>query len=269
MSVDYSGVQLKLERAQFHLETIHAEIREFIKGDLYGPSLLDLDTEQEWQTLRWENVSPIPGHWGVVLGDFAHNCRSALDQIMCRLVEFCGAEAGYHTQFPIAVTEKQWNELVTRRDPASRKPRTHGLTDEATKVVRDCQPFVTHPGGAVAPLQRLSEISNRDKHRTLHGARAGPRKKIEHARFEPRGYVAIVKIRDLSAGNMVENGAEFAEVKIRVEKWPPPGIQMRMVFESPTVISFFDRDRKIIDLAELESLLIATRDIVQRIVEIP
>jgi hypothetical protein len=85
MNVDLSGVGAKLDRAEFHCDAINAEAQEY--AGVYLPGTIrerltrfPLDSlNEDWQAILWDHVSLPPLQWGVVLAEFVHNTRSALD----------------------------------------------------------------------------------------------------------------------------------------------------------------------------------------------
>ena len=86
MPADLSGVDVKLRRAEAHLAAIRGEMEHYIHVVLKDRVLHELEddaTESGWSLLNWTDVPPIDPMLGAVLGDFAHNVRSALDQLMC------------------------------------------------------------------------------------------------------------------------------------------------------------------------------------------
>jgi hypothetical protein len=100
--------------------------------------------------------------WGVAIGDVIHELRSALDQMVCVLVK---AKDPNHrcrdSAYPIVNTEEAWNK--------SGLSRLAG-TDNWTRIaIRSQQPFSDDPSKrGLNPLWLLRELSNIDKHRSIH-----------------------------------------------------------------------------------------------------
>jgi hypothetical protein len=273
MPVDLIGVDTKLKRAQHHLNAINTSARYFVKRKLFKPPAdfippkLDLLNE-DWQVIRWYGVTPSPLIWGAMLGDFAHDVRSALDQLIWALVLANNGTADNDTQFPVAESDAKWRDL-TDPNRADRLSPIHGISDKAFALIRDVQPFRTHPGrgrAVKAPLYKLLIVSNEDKHRTLHGSALYANSKALNLRFEPRGYIAIVGKRFPQRGLIVENGAEIARVKLRLNvPFPPPvGIQVKVAFDQPSHVGFFVGERHIINLGELKPILSDARRVLTR-----
>jgi hypothetical protein len=104
-------------------------------------------------------------HWGLVLGDFLSNLRSALDHLVWEIVSAVAAPAKPRLiQFPIArsTAELQDNQTFASIPPAFRAP------------IERFQPFKTSPNdwtpsgdSSIHPLLQLQHLSNRDKHRIV------------------------------------------------------------------------------------------------------
>jgi hypothetical protein len=111
---DFTGADLKLKWAERQLDTFNAAAKTFVEGDFrQEASLGELDFTKEWQELLWDGLQPVPPELGLILGDFVHNVRSALDYVMWELVP--DGSRGSHTQFPISESEKKWNWDVENR----------------------------------------------------------------------------------------------------------------------------------------------------------
>jgi hypothetical protein len=161
------GVRFKLTRAQEHADALHAQVEAYFE-QVPKPYETRMDLDQEtgefamWITVREE---PNP-HWGVVIGDFLHNVRSALDHLMAALVTAEGNPVTHRTQFPI-FTERMAFE-------ARAAPMMDGASAAARAVIEELQPFqVSHPDEH--PLEILRRLSNTDKHRLLFAVIALPK----------------------------------------------------------------------------------------------
>lgn len=108
----------------------------------------------------------------MLVGDYVHNVRSALDHVVWQLVIANRGAPGRHTQFPIALTEKHWRfaravehrqapddpQVVTLFEPEDRYARQHSCGFEASS-----KPLETAWGAArglpQAPLGSLRLLS--------------------------------------------------------------------------------------------------------------
>lgn len=250
------GTALKLQRAGVHLETINAAAKDFVERNMFKPHASGVfDFANEWQELIWHDVEEAPPEWGTILGDFAHNVRSALDHLVWQMVEACNGGTGYWTQFPISDSEKKWQNDIVARDPQRGPAPTSGLSPDALDFVKRFQPFRRGEEGVIGKrFHALHQISNTDKHRLLHVSAAYVNTKPKNLRIEPRGYIAIEKVEYERLGRIIENGARLARVKLRIIKQPPPGMNMQVAVDIGAHVAFMAGSRTVV-LSELRPIL--------------
>jgi hypothetical protein len=270
------GVWIKLVRAADHLDAIDTAARHFIEVELKDTVKLSKinPLDADWQEVRWESVPEVDPMLGAILGDFAHNVRSALDQLMWSVVLACGGEPGSHTYWPITESEAQWRDRITHRNIKEvGPPPTSGITEDALQLVEEFQPWVLEPRRPrEAPLMRLSRLSNEDKHRTLHLGAAIPVTYDARPVIEPRGYLAFEKLRLSPQFSPIEEGAIFARLKFRRISWPPPeGVKVYM--KAPRTgyaLAFSTADGKRVGIvSDLILMLAAAGSIVEAFEELP
>lgn len=278
MTPSLSGVEAKLDRAELHCNAINAAAKEYT--EVYLPNTVrerltrfPLDSlNEDWQPILWDNVALPPLEWGVVLGEFVHDTRSALDQLIWSLVRANGRIPGKHTQFPATESEAKWRNDVTERDITGRGlPPTDGLSDEALALVYDFQPFNRKPRrkAVTAPFYKLLRLSNEDKHRTLHLAAAYATAVPVNLRITPPGYISFAKIRRPNPGVVIENGAEIASVRIAITERPPPDVQMKVSFTLYAHVAFFADDQPMADLSDLVPMVRDARELLRRALRLP
>ncbi|HSH60363.1 MAG TPA: hypothetical protein VK988_12135 [Acidimicrobiales bacterium] len=258
---DLAGVGIKLDRAEVHLNTINAAVRNFIEVDLNNAqSFSDIDPfNQKWQVVRWREVPSVDPMLGAVLGDFVHNIRSGLDQLMWSLVRANKGKPGNYTQWPASETEGKWRDDVLERDIETRGlPPTHGLSNEAFSLVQNFQPF-RHG----AHLFRLVRLSNEDKHRTLHVGHPFLTEGPEGVRFEPRGYLDLNGLEKPNRPMPINDGTPFVRLKVRRIAWPPPEhIQVKMAFDRAGVhLGFYAGEQPIAAIGDISPMLKSAREI--------
>jgi hypothetical protein len=161
------GIVLKLDRAHQQLDSLNNDIRTFHESKPYlvHPKY---NPQTRLLTLTAHIQKPLPKHWGIQVGEIVHNLRSALDHLVWELViHHTGSPpTSNKTQFPIFETEKGY------RDRSG--PNIAGVSPEAATLIESLQPFATGKDGDPRasiqrqPLWLLHELSNFDKHRTLH-----------------------------------------------------------------------------------------------------
>lgn len=158
IGLNLSGSREKVSRANVHLESLLREVEQ-VQNERkpFTGKLVRDGAEGCWAViLRADNFNE--PQLGVILGDFIHNLRSALDYIITGLVNASpGAELNNRHQFPIFDDPQNY---------ADRAPRMlEGIT-VGLEEVRRVQPF----NGAEAhhePLFAIQFFSNSDKHRVI------------------------------------------------------------------------------------------------------
>jgi hypothetical protein len=154
LPVRLGGSAAKLRRAAKHLGELHEAITGLGVGDYY---LIERDDQGAGAT-RWvfRQSKPLPDEWAVVVGEFAHNLRSALDIAVFQLAEASEGRPGNKTAFPIFSTERDY--LAQRRNYLKGVPERHSpFFDQA-------QPFAN----TKSAFADLAWLTNEDQHRHLH-----------------------------------------------------------------------------------------------------
>lgn len=155
------GPRVKLARAQEHLSTLESEVRAFLDGQPYR-LVGEFDREASEYVVRLDGPANLPIGWSAIVGDAAHNFRSALDHLIWQLVLLNRDEPGRWNQFPIF------------RDPDEYRTRGRRMLKSVSREHREriegMQPYARGDDAEADPLWALYLISNRDKHRMLHTA---------------------------------------------------------------------------------------------------
>lgn len=100
----------------------------------------------------------------LLIGDFLHNARSTIDNLLWRIAELQGTPSK-QTLFPIFTTHSEWI--------AGAGPHVKGVSVRAQALVRSLQPYRDGNDAADHPLWLLKQLSNWDKHRGLAVVGAG------------------------------------------------------------------------------------------------
>lgn len=154
-------VRRKLGRARVTTETLRAPLDEFDR------SITANAQENPWRAIV--HHPPFDPDWELLVSDVAHQCRSALDQLVTQLVVANGGEVKQHRGgFPIATTRKDY-EGRGKKARSYRDSMLMGVSDAAKLLVDTMQPFHDEKPGA-HPLAMLQAISNWDKHKDGHPA---------------------------------------------------------------------------------------------------
>lgn len=170
-------------RADENLHTLQRYIREWRgAGDTHRiTSSLNETTGDHYVTI--ETIKPLEHvRWGMVLGDFVHNLRSALDHLVWQLTIVRDGSppdpiprhsAWEAAQFPILSNPSDWLR-VDRKGARKGRPsvqtgmgRVERVPPLAQTRIKRLQPFATRQPER-HPLWVLAELSNIDKHRFPH-----------------------------------------------------------------------------------------------------
>jgi hypothetical protein len=164
------GIRLKLKRAHKHLAKLDAKVRPWIE-DVPHDFRSEIDAEAgEYAAYVVINKTP-PLGWSIIVGDFVHNVRSALDQFAYLLVP----GAGRHTAFPLYDDREDFDCAVRLAAKRRRRGPLTGLDPDsrAFALIELAQPYRGEHGAKYHPLHTLRELSNEDKHRTILGSAVG------------------------------------------------------------------------------------------------
>lgn len=166
MTPQLDGLRLKLRRAWDQLKEIETELRAFVKSNFYEPQI-EFDTQSQVLTIKVHiRKSPDPT-WGVKIGETIHNLRSTLDYSIWELYILNNrcAPVAKQNQFPVFETEAGFNGRGVKKF-------LNGIAPEAVALIKSEQPFPQENGGTgegiKSPLWHLKELSDADKHRTIH-----------------------------------------------------------------------------------------------------
>jgi hypothetical protein len=206
------GIITKLDRAEYHLDALATDIREVMEkhGERGVTQHNPID-----QTYSFLHQAPaLPDDWGVRLGDFVHNLRSALDHLVAQFVVLAGATVHDSHQFPIIDHPNEWKRRVVQPAQNSRRGLLDFIDPQHIAFIESLQPY--QPATGLPTLQVIRRFSNADKHRLIHASRtymtATPR--ISGALSIP---VRIIDVSYPSPGTPLEDGTEIARFGAHVD----------------------------------------------------
>jgi hypothetical protein len=152
-------VDLKLGRAQEHLDALDVEIGRYFAGKLYVP-LREYNPQGDRLSGLAVTQNP-PAYLALLIGDYLHNARAALDYLAWQLVLANGNTPTAKTKFPI------FKHPRSHKKRASRIAIQPGVAAPVLALIEALQPYHANDP-ALDPLWVLNELANIDKHRTLH-----------------------------------------------------------------------------------------------------
>lgn len=248
MAHPLDGPRLKIERASEHLDTLEQERGRFL-ADIHDRIVGHFEPQGSYYIFRVSGEPPDERLLPVV-GEFAHNLRSALDNLTCALVEHRRNVVTKQTQFVIADTSDIWKVEIKRK-------RLRGLSTDDIAMIQGLQPYQRGHDAESHPLSRLGWLSNRDKHPQPHWAYAI----IDQLFPLPEKISMILPANDttgmpgavwLNSGSSSGDRAEIARCWL---PGPGPDPQMRMELNNPIDVSLSDSARGLTlkDLIEIRS----------------
>lgn len=223
MAHPLDGARLKVRRAGKHFQELNAEVLRFVEAHPYGFVAED-DPETGLPVVRVRagrvDEQP-PDRLGIIVGDIAHNLRSALDHVVCQLAILNKAPCD-QTQFPICNTKAGFGFEA--------KKRLDGLADRHRAMIRRVQPYHRRKGGVLLAI--LRDLSNADKHRVVNPATQAVA--FVPPTFDPPGVVLRAEAQYKERVRM-EDGAEYLRF---TEFHARPGATVNMDLEASYNIVF-------------------------------
>jgi hypothetical protein len=229
------GPRAKLERARHHLEALHDSIRAYTETDTHN-FIHEIDPETGDQIVRIRILrEPDNPGWGLIIGDFAHNLRSALDHLVWQLVILSGNEPSRANQFPIAhCPADYW--LSKGRKASMRDRMLKGVAAPHRAMIDFVQPYMGEDPKETT-LAHLHWLSNVDKHQVIHGGIVRvvePTEELFDYRVSGAGGFADMSVET----GPLEDGAEVARINMWATK---PDAQVEMDASFPVYIGFGER----------------------------
>ena len=202
------GVHLKLGRAKHHRDALEQQIEQFINANPYS-FIVQENPQSPYYLIRSKINHTPPIEWSAIIGDFAHNARSALNLLVYQLSSLPIAERTF-VQFPVYDTEAAY---LKRKD--------HDLGGVCAKhraMIERYQPYQRGNDFASDPLCILADINNADKHRVIQlvGAVAEVRVTFDGGNSGVSTSLALAgfRLEKVSSGVITEDHAPVATVII-------------------------------------------------------
>lgn len=157
------GSRLKLSWAEKHLNSLKAAIDDFIRKKSYTFELEADPKPPKFVIIARMNETISSNELGLIIGDFAHNARSALDQLVYQLSKLPpdDIDARRHLQFPICDTEERYRQAIKRG-------YLGGVSLENVTIIEGLQLYQGVQGFDEDALKHLRDINDADKHRIIH-----------------------------------------------------------------------------------------------------
>ncbi len=151
------GPMRRIERARRHFMELDEAIREFMDENPY-PTTREVDPERGGFRFRVWIKKDLPPNLGLIFGDFVHNLRAALDNLIYETALQTHRNPR-STKWPFCATQEAFQSLGMLKY----------LEDEATQTLEGYQPYHgSMENWQPRYLAVLNNFWNRDKHRTTN-----------------------------------------------------------------------------------------------------
>jgi hypothetical protein len=266
-----TGSYAKLDRAREHVRSLaDAQVDYFGTDQRTRP--FDVDHHFDPGTNLYSFIGRVtrepPPRIGTIIGDIAHNLRSALDYLVWELVL---AHAGDPEQlgkplpeFPICMTTETWERVL--------RTRIRNVSPQAAARLRDFQPFATDSVQlAEAPLRRLDLLCNHDKHRSITVATAAIRAVhdgITYVRSPASADVRLVPVRDVAEIHDAQSfwGVPLDGHPVVQARITPSGPEPRVELQGSSIAGLAFTDRSSVDYG-IARMAVAVEDVVDAFAE--
>lgn len=219
-----SGIRLKRARAWDQINGLKSDLQAFLDDQPYAPRV-NFNTNIGILTVSVHVQKTPDPMWGVRVGEIIHNLRSALDHAVWELVILTTKSPPpkrNKNQFPVFETKAGFEDRGVNQF-------LHGVRGDAIDLIRSEQPFPQTDGGTgegiKSPLWHLHELSNHDKHRTLH--LTGTMLTSFHAKTAPLKFTVRTDILEQRDTGPIQEDAVLRRVLFRhhrtgapVTEWP-------------------------------------------------
>jgi hypothetical protein len=177
ISVDRSmhpldGPRAKIKRADRQVKALQASFQKFFKDHPCTVTIAEFDKKAGHHKLRIHGVpSSLPDEWGVLIGEIAHNLRSALDLLAWQLVLLSGNSPTRQTEFPVFTVgrtkRKRKGKLIPHFCVKGGLRCLIGMRRRFKARIKEFQPYKRRNKGSRSALYLLHELNIADKHRLI------------------------------------------------------------------------------------------------------
>lgn len=158
MRVGLTYTRIKLGRAYEHLDQLKLEVKRFVESKPYCERRYD-EIERQRHVLCAEHKGT-PDIIGTLIGEFAYNMRSGLDNLAWQLALLTTDKPGRLTAFPI---ESEWPGPANK----SFNEKVASIPSDALKVIESLQPYTRGPSFKLHPFWQVNKLCNIDKHQVI------------------------------------------------------------------------------------------------------
>lgn len=171
-ALDLSGVHAKLKRTDEQVVFLNREMQAVLGEDEPYAIEFEENPHAGVYVARFRVLRPIEPRFSVIFGEIVHNLRSALDHLVCRIVEAYGGTARRTHYFSVYDDEVAFIRDVLCREKKRGAGPLKGIppASDAWALIEGAQPYKRGEGAKDDPLYVVHSLWNRDKHRVLNAA---------------------------------------------------------------------------------------------------
>ncbi len=170
MGDELAGVELKIGRAQTHLDELKGRLGVVLDPDRYDFPV-EFDPETKRHVYKVRNLPTVDPEWSILIGEVLYQLRSALDHLAWQLVKLDGGTPTKQTQFPVRDSFLTKNGNLMRLGTLMPEIKDRDIL----RMLNRNQPYYGGENGKPRPaaeahrhpLWILKTLNNIDKHRLL------------------------------------------------------------------------------------------------------
>ncbi|MCH7916033.1 MAG: hypothetical protein IH856_23845 [Deltaproteobacteria bacterium] len=151
----FESARLKIKRADHHISDLEAEFAEFVATKPHR-FVVHNDPHTEQIQIRVRFAKHLPETLSLIIGDAAHNLRSALDHLIWEAVGLDGGTQDKHLKFPSGDNRVNFESSCK------------GIVGASKWIIERLIELEIFPDGNGYMLYALNVLDNRDKHTTLN-----------------------------------------------------------------------------------------------------
>ena len=151
-------IDWRIERANEHLATLN-DVRNAFVNQKHRRIVGHFERETSEYVFRFEGELPDP-RIGLIVGEFGHHLRAALDNLVWQLVRLRGGSPTRRTEFPIYESRKRYRQGA--------RLALRGVSADDRAAIDAVQPYNHGESAPESYLAHLAWLNNMDKHRFLH-----------------------------------------------------------------------------------------------------
>ncbi len=225
MPASLTGPLAKLDRAYEHLRVLNAETAAFYEGTPDEGQPYEVQSEFRADTSEYVFTVKVlrqpPARLGLILGDYIHNLRAALDHLVCQLARLSGPSDCTTTQFPI----RKSSQLFDSVEP----DWLRGVDAEHRAAIERKQPYYARERARDHALSIIEALDNFDKHRAIHPAfgffRDPGLTGAAALRFVSDRDAGAIRLRKIANGRRIEGDTDIVRLKL-APLGPNPEVDM-------------------------------------------